>query len=201
MSPLFERAATVPLGGHPVPTLDATDQLAIVAIHGGRHLWERLAWICDVAEAARAPGSDVTAHTPSPGCGLRQGAAGCVPMAERVLGVAPAQTDALGAAAFDPAVDSICDSLLPLTLTPGGPARASAGTFARELARIMDHRTAALRGAVRAAVTPTASDWGVVKIPDALWPAYYPIRLARLFASYALGDRRPGDAEVASGTR
>ena len=192
--PLFERATTVSLGGRQVPTLDPTDQLAIVAIHGGRHLWARLAWVCDVAEAATTPGADPDrAYDMARGAGYGKAVPVAVRVAERVLGTPP-PSERLRHAASARSIDAICDALLALVLAPGGPERASARTFARQRARIMDRRSAALRGMVRATVTPTASDWGVVQLPDALWPVYYPVRLARLLSSYVAGDRRPGDA-------
>jgi hypothetical protein len=192
--PLFDRATTVSLGGRQVATLDPTDQLAIVAIHGGRHLWERLAWVCDVAEAAATPGADPDrAYDMARGAGYGKAVPVAFRVAERVLGT-PAPTKRLRRAAAARSIEATCDAVLPLVLAPGGPERASARTFARQRARIMDRRSAALRGMVRATVTPTASDWGVVRLPDALWPVYYPVRLGRLLASYVAGDRRPGDA-------
>jgi hypothetical protein len=38
------------LNGMPVMTLSADDLLFSLCVHGSRHLWERLGWICDVAE-------------------------------------------------------------------------------------------------------------------------------------------------------
>ena len=192
--PLFERATTVSLGGRAVPTLDPSDQLAIVAIHGGRHLWERLAWVCDVAQAATVHGADPDrAYDMARGAGYGKAVPVAFRMAERVLGTAT-PTERLRSEASAPSTDAICEALLTLVLAPGGPERASARTYARQRALIMDRRRAALRGMVRAAVTPTASDWGAIRLPDALWPLYYPVRLGRLFASYVAGDRRPGDA-------
>jgi hypothetical protein len=47
---LWERLEQVPLGGDNVPTLSPEDTLLILCAHGAKHLWERLGWICDVAE-------------------------------------------------------------------------------------------------------------------------------------------------------
>ena len=38
------------LNGRQVKTLSAEDLLFSLCVHGSRHLWERLGWICDVAE-------------------------------------------------------------------------------------------------------------------------------------------------------
>ncbi len=47
---LWANAATVDLNGTQVKTLSAADLLFSLCVHGSRHLWERLGWICDIAE-------------------------------------------------------------------------------------------------------------------------------------------------------
>lgn len=46
---LFARQARVRLDGHEVPGLSVEDELVYICVHGATHLWERLAWIADVA--------------------------------------------------------------------------------------------------------------------------------------------------------
>jgi len=45
----WERAETVTFHGRDVPTLGAADLLTVLCIHGSKHEWTRLQWICDVA--------------------------------------------------------------------------------------------------------------------------------------------------------
>jgi len=45
----WARAARVPLLGGSVAALSAEDLLTALCVHGAKHLWERLAWVCDVA--------------------------------------------------------------------------------------------------------------------------------------------------------
>lgn len=47
---LWQNLTTMILNGREVKTLRAEDLLFSLCVHGSRHLWERLAWICDVAE-------------------------------------------------------------------------------------------------------------------------------------------------------
>ena len=47
---LWQELVTIDLNGTPVKTFSAADLLFSLCVHGSRHLWERLAWICDVAE-------------------------------------------------------------------------------------------------------------------------------------------------------
>src|ERR1051325_3571044 len=47
---LWENLTTIDLNGTRVKTLSAADLLFSLCVHGSRHLWERLGWICDIAE-------------------------------------------------------------------------------------------------------------------------------------------------------
>ena len=47
---LWRDLVTININGTQVKTLSADDLLFSLCVHGSRHLWERLSWICDVAE-------------------------------------------------------------------------------------------------------------------------------------------------------
>lgn len=47
---LWSNLVRFDLNGTPVKTFSADDLLFSLCVHGSRHLWERLGWICDVAE-------------------------------------------------------------------------------------------------------------------------------------------------------
>src|SRR5262249_47194927 len=51
---LGERRETVSLLGTSVSSIAAEDLLLLLTAHGTKHGWERLAWICDIAELLRA---------------------------------------------------------------------------------------------------------------------------------------------------
>lgn len=53
---LWRRALPCPLwpGGPAVPNLGAADTLQVLCMHGTKHAWERLSWICDIAELLAA---------------------------------------------------------------------------------------------------------------------------------------------------
>jgi hypothetical protein len=56
---LFARRRFVVLDGREVPALSLEDELVLNCIHGAKHLWERLMWVCDVASVlARHPELD-----------------------------------------------------------------------------------------------------------------------------------------------
>lgn len=45
----FKRREYVSVDGHQIPALAAEDELILVCIHGGKHLWDRLSMVADVA--------------------------------------------------------------------------------------------------------------------------------------------------------
>ena len=50
---LQEHLVAVSLAGTTVLTFSPEDLLIVLCVHGSKHLWERLKWICDVAELIR----------------------------------------------------------------------------------------------------------------------------------------------------
>lgn len=50
---LWQNLITIDINGTEMKTLCADDLLFSLCVHGSRHLWERLGWICDVAELVR----------------------------------------------------------------------------------------------------------------------------------------------------
>lgn len=47
---LWQNLETISINGVQMKSLSAGDLLFSLCVHGSRHLWERLGWICDVAE-------------------------------------------------------------------------------------------------------------------------------------------------------
>jgi hypothetical protein len=54
MNGLWDRLECVNLGGTPVSALSFNDLLIYLCLHGSRHSWERLSWICDINELIRS---------------------------------------------------------------------------------------------------------------------------------------------------
>lgn len=69
---LWDRRETVSLAGVPAPTLAWEDYLLLLCVHGAKHRWERLIWVCDIAEITRAhrdlPWGEIKARAERLGC-------------------------------------------------------------------------------------------------------------------------------------
>jgi hypothetical protein len=50
----WKRCTPVSLGEQSVPGLSAEDLLIVLCVHGSKHAWEQLKWVCDVAELLRS---------------------------------------------------------------------------------------------------------------------------------------------------
>jgi hypothetical protein len=50
----WQRRTAVPLAGKTVQGLTPEDLLIVLCVHGSKHAWEQLKWVCDVAELVRA---------------------------------------------------------------------------------------------------------------------------------------------------
>lgn len=46
---IWNRRESTKIGGSSVSTLKIEDYLVILCMHGSRHMWERLSWLCDIA--------------------------------------------------------------------------------------------------------------------------------------------------------
>jgi hypothetical protein len=192
LGPMFRRARPVFLGGSSLRTLSPEDMFLVLCVHGSLHFWERLAWVCDVAEAIRW-WSDLDASVLT----RRARAAGAtrmvllgLDMSERLLGVAPEWRVGASPAERAAAV-RLADEL-----EDGAGGSVGAGPDGRAQLRLRlgmcDRATDRGRELLRLLLTPSQSDWMSVELPDPLWPLYYPIRLGRLAWSYGVRRGTPG---------
>jgi hypothetical protein len=194
-SAFFRRATRLALGGREVPSLAAEDLLLILCVHGSIHMWERLAWVCDVAEVLDhvRPLDVATVRRRAVSAGAERMLLLGVEMARQLL-----ETEVppeLRVRARHRTVTALAQRLgSHLVKARAGDAFSPDGAtqFAYRL-RMRDTATDRVTEAFRIAVTPSASDVRSVSLPDVLWPLYYPIRIGRLAWAYGFRRRRPGD--------
>ena len=169
-----------------VPSLPPEELLLTLCIHGSKHQWERLMWVCDVAEVVRAhPGLDwdrVARHASRLGvtgailCGLLVARATLdVPVPDAVLnGFGAGIHLAAGQACHDLLIDQ--------------PGRQSL----RYHLRLMERRGDRLRYLLLMArsklrqLRPNEQDRNFLPLPKALDFLYFLVRPARLFVQYGV---------------
>ena len=177
---VWARAVAVRVGGGEVKTLAPEDLLVALCVHGTKHFWERLAWVCDVAELLNSnPGLDWQ---------LALGLARASHVERMLLLGLRLASGLLGAA-------------LPEGLLRRARADAAAGRLSREVAwRMFDGEEFAPLGLVRSVrfnlrarrrllekvryfrfiLTPTDKDLAALRLPANLTFAYYLLRPLRL---------------------
>ena len=189
---LWERLNRIPLAGNTILNLSPENMLLILCVHGAKHAWERLEWICDVAELIRVHREGVGwEHLMAQACMLGN---------ERMLllGLFLA-SDLLGAALpeevsqrvrADPIVKALaewtCEQLFRESNRPAGLLEGHEGAPAFHIFHLKVRER--LQDRIRYLVSkPTAlrgEDWELLPLPKFLFPLYYVLRMIRLTGKY-----------------
>ena len=107
---LWQDLITLDLNGSQVKAFSAEDLLFSLCVHGSRHLWERLGWICDVAELLARHTFDWTKLLERAADNERMFLLGLY-LAERLLD-APLPDEIKQRCASDPRLDSLADNIV-----------------------------------------------------------------------------------------
>lgn len=177
---VWSRLVNVKLGGREVKGLGAEDLLLSLCVHGTKHLWERLAWICDVAELVN---SHPRLDWPTV-CG-RARAAGTERMlllglhlARRLLD-APLPEEIERRAAAEPSVGRLTERVAARLFD--GPEHRPAGLLTNISFNLLARRGLADRVRYFSFIfTPTDGDLAVLALPQNLSFCYYLLRPFRL---------------------
>lgn len=189
---LWERLNRIPLAGNTILNLSPENMLLVLCVHGARHAWERLEWVCDVAELIRV-------HREVMGWEQLMARA-CTLGNERMLllGLYLAN-DLLGAALpkevsqrvqADPTVKALaewtCEQLFRETDRPAGFLEGHEGAPAFHIFHLKVRER--LQDGIRYFISkPTAlrgEDWELLPLPKFLFPLYYVLRTIRLTGKY-----------------
>ncbi|MFQ5849219.1 MAG: nucleotidyltransferase family protein [Candidatus Binatia bacterium] len=181
---LWGHLEPISLGGKEVLTLCPEDLLLILCVHGGKHLWERLDWICGIAELIRVhKGMDWRRVMEQAGA-LRS---------ERMLflGLYLA-SDLLEAALPEEASQRVhADPVLRLLAVQmrerlfreanGPPGVLESWLFHL---RLRDRLRDGCRYCLSLVMTPTGLELTLLPLPTSLFPLYYVLRPMRLLVKY-----------------
>jgi hypothetical protein len=186
---MFERLDSMTLGGQDVPTFSPEDLLLMLCIHGAKHLWERLAWVCDLHELGKRHGISWEQLT------ARASSAGALRML--LLGVLLSR-DLLGSelpATITRSIEEDRDVRavgLEIERTLLGSRRRPLAASEMQLLqlRLRLGTIEKLRYVARLGLTPTVGDWQFVSLPPGLAPLYYVIRPVRLLRQRVIRSRR-----------
>lgn len=187
---LWDQAIPVSLNGTMVLSLAPEDLIMILSVHGAKHMWQRLQWICDIAEVVRAHPQIDWARLMG-----RAGELGCQRMV--CLGLLLA-TDLLDA----PVPTGIAQRLYTTSQVASLATKVSKGLFGQPCTRLGPLEVFRFHLAVRervqdkarclvfflhSAITPTYGDWELLPLPSCLFFVYYMLRPFRVLGKYGRG--------------
>jgi hypothetical protein len=175
---IWQDAPLLSVGGRDVPVLSAPNLALLLAGHGTKESWAMLKWVSDFARLIdrhrTIDWEALHARAQARGCG---GAVllGCA-LAKELLDFAVPQALASRIAGSDRVRKRT--AAIAGTMRRGLPPPAQVEHFADLL--LCDRPIDRLRGALKLAFTPTAGDYEAMRLPPALWSAYYASRPCRL---------------------
>lgn len=175
---VWSRRRAVKLAGADVPNLDAVSGLLMLCMHGSKHEWTRLIWVCDVAKLIESePGLDWDfAQREAKRVGLSRCLALGVLLAQRIAG-AKIPPEVLVRFQKDRTSGRLADFIQ--NHIPEEPGRMPEGRLPYHFL-LLSFRDRASVVLSTSFLRPTARDRAVVKLPRALEPLYYVIRPFRM---------------------
>jgi hypothetical protein len=181
------RSTRVAVAGQSMRLMARDDLLVTLAMHGTRHLYERLEWLAGVALLLRTATHDPPAllRLASALHGKRMLLASVV-VAHRVLGL-PLDAAWRSALTAEAEAWTVGDEIADLAIAQGrdGVALPDGATLQTLYTRLIDSRLDRVRSLLRAALMPTEREWELVRLPDPLTPLYRVVRPARVAMIYA----------------
>jgi len=190
---LWKRLERVSLGGRMIPCLKFEDLFLYLCIHGSKHSWERLGWICDISEMTRV--------RPQPDWNNLLSRANALNIERVILLAVKLAHDLLEAPLpeilatridKDPAIEKLSRLVLKKLFNQKQLAnKVLAKTYFQWRTRTqLQDKLPYFMYSFHMAVTPNEEDLKILPLPNFLYFLYYPLRALRLFAVYAFGRRK-----------
>ena len=184
------RFETVSVGGQQLRTFSLEDTLLLLCVHGTKHFWSRLGWICDIAELVQSPrGVDwLRSENLARHMRCRRMWLLGLALANKIL-EAPLPELVLQQIRSDPSVAALSRQVQAQFLNSE---ESNFGAAQRLYFRVISQDTFAegLRQLSVVATRPTEEDWHAHGLPRWAAPLYAVLRPWRIVRDYGLGLRR-----------
>ena len=183
---VWERCETVSLAGATVTALSPEDLLLFLCVHGSKHGWRCLQWLCDVAQLVRSHATMdwglVMEQTKTFGC--QRALFLCLFLAEDILGT-PIPHEIKQKTQHDPLTVRLAGQVTRRLLE--GPLIVP-GIWEKTLfgLQLMERVQDRISYCVHVLTTPTPAYWSSLPLPEFLFPLYYVLRPMRLAGKYGL---------------
>ena len=180
---LLARTGKTVVGEREVPCLSPEDSVLVLCLHAAKHLWTRLIWVSDIAEALRS-----YSRTQTIDYSLAFSRARALGIA-RILGVSFWLVENVLRAEIPKSAEEIiaADSQVPALgiefaerLARGATYNFESTEYFRLILKLRERRGDRLRYLWRLVWTPGAGEIAAVRLPEALFPLYRVVRIGRL---------------------
>ena len=182
----FGRALRVDLGGSSVRTLTPEDLLLVLCVHTAKHVWSRLAWLCDIAQTMRSQSIDYnSAHRTAKRLGIERIVAVNVLLQSQLLD-GPLPEPFRKSMENDPEIEHLAETARRV-LIGNADYDAQSSDYFGLMVRFRERFQDKFRVLFRLIFTPGVGEWSAVRLPAWLFPLYRGIRLFRLIARFIAG--------------
>lgn len=179
----------VMLAGRPVPVPSPQVLLVVLAIHGTKHRWKRLKWLCDVAALLQTQEVDWHAALErARALGHRRAVVLAVVLANDLLD-ATLPAEIRTRARCDSTIEDLT-TVVRTTLFDASAESPSEWELVPFRVRAQERRADRLQSYARTLLLPGVTDFEAKSFPDALFALYYlyrPLRLAEQFCLRVAG--------------
>ena len=179
---LWEQLELMSLSGKEVMTLHPENLLLILCVHGGKHGWERLGWICDIAELIRIRNAMDWRTVMDQARALKSERMLFLGLylASDLLG-APLPEEIKAKIHSDPAVKSLATQVSERLFREVPPGVLEGWRFQ---VKMRDRLRDGCRYCFGLVMTPTGLELTLMPLPAVLFPLYYVIRPMRLLVKH-----------------
>lgn len=185
---LWERLKPISLAGKEVFTLSPEDLILILCVHGAKHLWTSLIWVCDVARLlylCKGLDWEWIVNQASLLGGQRILYLGLL-LSKDLLGASVPEEIGKRVGA-DPMVRRLAEQVKQNLFQASNGSPPSLWESSIFHLKVRENLQDRIRYCGRLVLNTTPGDWNVRSLPDSLSPLYYLIRPFRLSAKYGLG--------------
>ena len=178
---LFQRAITITVAEYVMKTPAYADLLLILSAHAAKHVWERIVWLCDIAQLINLPTLDWSwIATEARRLGIVRILWVTILAANRLLD-APIPPAAQASLPQDTGSAALVDEILGHIISQSD-FNVESPSYFQLMLRLRERVTDRMRFLQRLVFTPGPSEWQAVRLPRALFPLYRLVRLSRLAA-------------------
>jgi hypothetical protein len=186
---LFSSAQIVALAHNTARTLSDENLLLTLCVHAAKHGWAKLSWICDIAQLSTIPEID-WAHVAgrATDLGIKRILGTTFFLVGKVLnGPVPAEMESL--IRRDPEIRVLGTEIIQ-RMTRDSELDPESIAYFRLMLRARERVRDRMWLVTRLILTPTITEWSLIKLPERLFPLYRVVRVFRLIGNLLVRRHR-----------